>query len=312
MKFSSMRYFLTVVQEMNISKAAQKLYITQQSLSEHIARLESEYNVRLFERTPRLQLTYAGEQMADFARMVLNLERQFTNEMADASLTNKGVLSVGIRGSFSRIFLPQLLASFLELHPNIRLHVAANNSRILAQLLVSGQMDLCIGSTRLMSHPNFISTALPTDHYRIIIPENIMLKTFNLTDEQVRQGAAIDYRKLANVPLLLIQGDSITRSAADYFLSQHGVFSPHILLESNNTEACMAACAHGLGVTFSTGRTFLHFIRNASAKYPLYGFPVDTPTLSPDTVISYYRGRPLSRAGQDFITLVQKIISETA
>ena len=60
MNFTSLRYFLEVVAEGSVTKAAQKLYISQQSLSEHIARLESEYGVKLFERTPRLHLTYAG------------------------------------------------------------------------------------------------------------------------------------------------------------------------------------------------------------------------------------------------------------
>ena len=71
MSYQSMKYYLTVCHEMNITRAAKKLYLTQQTLSEHISRLEKEYGVKLFTREPQLQLTYAGEQMRILAERVM-------------------------------------------------------------------------------------------------------------------------------------------------------------------------------------------------------------------------------------------------
>lgn len=63
MNLKSIEYFLITVEEMNITKAAERLYITQQALSSHIQRLEDEYGVTLFERRPTFRLTRAGQEM---------------------------------------------------------------------------------------------------------------------------------------------------------------------------------------------------------------------------------------------------------
>ena len=60
MNIKSIEYFLRTVEEMNITKAADRLFISQQALSSHIRRLEDEYHVRLFERKPCLHLTPEG------------------------------------------------------------------------------------------------------------------------------------------------------------------------------------------------------------------------------------------------------------
>lgn len=60
MPLRTLRYFLTAAEEMNFRRAAERLYITQQSLSAHIQRLERQYDVILFERKPRLMLPPRG------------------------------------------------------------------------------------------------------------------------------------------------------------------------------------------------------------------------------------------------------------
>ena len=63
MNLKSIEYFLITVEEMNFTRAAGRLYISQQALSSHISRLEEEYGIRLFERRPALSLTPEGEEM---------------------------------------------------------------------------------------------------------------------------------------------------------------------------------------------------------------------------------------------------------
>ena len=67
MNFTSLKYFLAVAEEQNITKAAEKLFISQQALSGHITRLEKELGVRLFDRQPSLALTYAGRELKKHA-----------------------------------------------------------------------------------------------------------------------------------------------------------------------------------------------------------------------------------------------------
>lgn len=73
MSIRSLSYFLTAAEEMNFTTAAQKLYITQQTLSSHIKRLESEYGVALFNRRPHLSLTPEGERMVRYATRIVRM-----------------------------------------------------------------------------------------------------------------------------------------------------------------------------------------------------------------------------------------------
>ena len=58
---TNQQMFLYAVEEMNFTRAAERAFVTQQCLSDHIRRLEKNYNVKLFDRTPKLKLTKAGE-----------------------------------------------------------------------------------------------------------------------------------------------------------------------------------------------------------------------------------------------------------
>ena len=67
MNFSSMEYFVVLAQERNFTRAAERLHMTQQSLSSHIAAMERELGCQLFVRHIPLDFTYAGEVMLRYA-----------------------------------------------------------------------------------------------------------------------------------------------------------------------------------------------------------------------------------------------------
>lgn len=63
MNFLHLYYFRIVAEELNITRAAKRLFISQQSLSNHIRHMEEHFNTKLFYRQPKLRLTYAGERV---------------------------------------------------------------------------------------------------------------------------------------------------------------------------------------------------------------------------------------------------------
>ena len=305
MQLSTLRYFLVVAQELNITKAAEKLFITQQSLSEQISRLEKEYNAKLFERTPRLKLTPAGERMVIYAERLLNMERQCKNELSEMASFNR--LSVGIRKAYCQAILPKVLPEFNWRYPNVRLHLTAATSRVMLPMLRQKKLDLCIGSPRLLIHPDFDTVFLAEDPYVVVIPENLLEQYFHLTGEEVRAGATPDFRALDSVPLLIMQDrQSITRVAVDNLLASYGILSGNVLLESHSIDTNLLVCSMGLGVTFVQQQIFRNYAINQNTQQPLYAFPFETPTVDLCTVISYPRSKPLSAAAQDFIELTKK------
>ena len=93
MNFRNLQYFLRAAEEKNITRAAQKLYISQQSLSGHIAKLEEELGVSLFERGGELKLTYAGERLYLLAQRICSLEQEILRETGEISDRRRGVFS---------------------------------------------------------------------------------------------------------------------------------------------------------------------------------------------------------------------------
>ena len=117
MNFSSMDYFVMVARERSFSRAAERLHITQQTLSAHIAKLEGELGAKLLVRSIPLELTYAGEVFLeyalDFQRRASSLEREFQ----DITENQRGLLRIGINYTRGDIVIPPLLIRFQQEYP---------------------------------------------------------------------------------------------------------------------------------------------------------------------------------------------------
>jgi len=109
MNFTNLKYFLAVADELSFSRAAEKLYVTQQNLSNHISRLEDELQVTLFDRSPVLRLTYAGECMRDYARQLVATEQQMQLHLGDISQQRRARLRIGVTRTRGRMMLTEVL-----------------------------------------------------------------------------------------------------------------------------------------------------------------------------------------------------------
>ena len=83
MNFVDLSCFVMAAEEMNFTRAAKRLYISQQSLSRHIAKLEEHYGVRLFDRSAPLTMTREGNLLLKHARAILDEENQIKEELQD-------------------------------------------------------------------------------------------------------------------------------------------------------------------------------------------------------------------------------------
>lgn len=95
MDLISLYYFQELSKDLNMTRTAQRLYISQQTLSNHIHRLEQHYGCPLLYRKPTLSLTCAGEFVLSFAQVVRKEERNLEDILSDIEQQERGTLKLG-------------------------------------------------------------------------------------------------------------------------------------------------------------------------------------------------------------------------
>lgn len=98
-------YFIALAEEQNISRAAEKLFISHQCLSKYLKNLEQTYPISFFERTSHLKLPPAGEAMPETLRQVLFLDHNLQSQLDDIRFSKKGLIRLGTTNWFSLVIL---------------------------------------------------------------------------------------------------------------------------------------------------------------------------------------------------------------
>lgn len=249
MNFSSMDYFVMTAQERSFTRAAERLHITQQTLSAHIANLEREVGSRLFVRSLPLELTYAGqvfwEYAVEFRRKLQSLER----EMGDIAQDKKGLLRIGIASTRGRTIMPDLIHRFHLEQPLVSVKLIEAPNDQLQQCLTDGEIDLAIAN-----FPQKIPGVEIQDFYQeeiVLLAARSLLERIYGSEaaELVSRVKQLGLAPLAVCPFLLNCPQDIAGRIGRNLLAQAGVI-PKIAVESSNIETLLGLCARGEGACF--------------------------------------------------------------
>jgi LysR family transcriptional regulator, benzoate and cis,cis-muconate-responsive activator of ben and cat genes len=121
-KKDHLRYFVTVAEEGQITRAAKRLFIAQPALSQAISQLEVELGLQLLERHPRgVRLTSAGEAFLEKAKAVVASEQTVSHTAESLARAARGVIELGFIGPPPTMTAPDLFAAFAEAHPDIEI-----------------------------------------------------------------------------------------------------------------------------------------------------------------------------------------------
>ena len=235
MELNAFSVFLMVVEEMSFTRAAERLYITQQSLSGHIKRLESHYNVRLFQRRPVLKLTSAGETMVFYARQILEAEQAMISRFADLNQQAAGILRLGISPQRSSAFFPGIWSRYHAEYGNISVRLQNKLTNQLLEDLQSGRIDMMVG-VDIPELANLTVIPLAQEQLRCIVHETVLKDYFpdrwqDMLQRYARDGA--DLIELKELPLILLSPSNRLRQPIDHLFRRHNAI-PYISLESTS------------------------------------------------------------------------------
>ena len=147
-----MRAFYAIVEEGNISHAAQRLDIAQPALSRQMKRLEEILNVKLFERgSRRIRLTEAGRVFYTRVERIIGMIDGTIREITEIGSGDKGLIRLGTITSSGAMILPDLIAAFHEKYPNVNFEIWESEGTRILELLDTRMIEIAITRTQVDS-----------------------------------------------------------------------------------------------------------------------------------------------------------------
>lgn len=172
---------ITLAEEGSFSKAAKKLFVTQPSISQLIKNMEMQLGALLFDRSSSpIQLTPIGQAYYDAAKKILSTERELENRISDINNLKTGSLTIGTTPFRGSCMLPKSFAAFSKKFPDVKLDVITDNVKELQNLLLSGEIDICIEATDFDTEL-FYTEDLATEHYYLAVSKE---NPFNETHKE--------------------------------------------------------------------------------------------------------------------------------
>lgn len=161
MDMKELTYIVTIADEGSISRAAEKLYMAQSSLSQFLQQYEAELGTSLFMRTARgVRPTPSGAVFLAHARQILLEYHRAKSELWDIEELKGGQIELGISTFRGTYLLPRVLKRFQELYPNIHVEITEKDSLFLEDMLLEGLLDIALlglPSIKLNNHVDFLT-----------------------------------------------------------------------------------------------------------------------------------------------------------
>lgn len=135
----------TLYEQKNITRAAEKLYVSQPSLSYRLKNLEDEFGVHLFFKTKNgVEFTAEGEYLVRYSENMLNQFQEMKDKMSNMKKEVSGTLRIGVSSNFAQYLLPKLLKSFSEEYPNVRFKVRTGWTSDVVEMLHNSSVHVGI------------------------------------------------------------------------------------------------------------------------------------------------------------------------
>ena len=306
MNFLNLEYFLVIASEGNITRAAERLNVSQQALSNSIARLENELNCKLFDRKKDLTLTYAGKQFKASAEKILDIKRQTQTVLDEIGEGGRGELRIGISYTRGQAILPLLLPAFSRQYPLVELHVTEGSTHVLEEDLDRGRIDVLIGFAPFMVE-SAEYTELMKDHLYLVLPKTLMAQSFGNKAQEVldEYKKNMDISIFKDLPFILLKEGDRIRAIVDREFYAKGL-KPQIKLETQNIQTAFALASEGMGLAVCPELYLGSSYVTPGMSQSLVRKKVDvlpfSNSISQDAIaIGYNRERHLSHFALDFI-----------
>ncbi len=291
MDFRSMQYFLTVAQELNFSRAAERLNMSQPPLSSQIKDLEADLGVQLFIRGKRhLQLTPAGEALMHRAEQMLTLADITRSEMKNFGNELSGTIRIGLVEGRAPFHASQWIAGFLEEYPLVKFRLWNGSSDDVIEHMNHGLSDLGVIAAPFDSE-HLEGVSVGKEPWVALIPKDHPLAK--------KKGNTIRLKDLDGEPLVIPQRQSRIAAIMKWFESID--VTPKVVCEMSSYIDALTMAEQGIGIGI--------FPQTTDTPNPFVASKVIVePMKIAEYVLVWRKGNKPSLLAQEFLNYVQDYV----
>ncbi len=237
-----LKVFHTVAKLLSFTKAAEAMHMTQPAVTFQVRQLEEYFNTRLFDRTHnKVNLTQAGERVAEYAERIFDLYTEMENSVRDLTGEISGALTIGASTTIAEYMLPALLGEFKNRYPEINLRLKVSNSEGIVSMVEHNVIDLGVVEAPV-SNKNLIVEVCHDDQLVVVTPPD---------HELAKRGEKVNASDIARYPFVSREEGSGTRDVITQYLIDEKVAldDMNFCLELGSPEAIKGAVEAGMGIT---------------------------------------------------------------
>lgn len=303
--FRNKEYILTILREGSFSKAAQKLYVSQPSLSATVKRLEAKLLSPIFNRTNPITLTEVGEMYIKYALEIEEKEKNFEKYIFDNINILAGTIKIGGSSLVSSFVLPNMISKFKKDYPHIKFEIYEDNTKNLLHKLAQGELDIIIDDVEI-NEEHLQPTIAKSEVLLLAVPKsfeiNNTLKEFRLTAKNIKSKKHLSEKYLVSIdnfskePFILLNPENGTGRRAIKIFENHDL-DPNIVFHLDQQVTAYNAASSGMGITFVSDTLVKHIDFNS----PLYYYVLNDKEVLRDIYFYNISNRYLSVACRKFI-----------
>jgi LysR family hydrogen peroxide-inducible transcriptional activator len=239
MTITQLKYVLAVAQYQNFTKAADKVFVTQPTLSMQIQKLEDELDIQIFDRSKKpIELTEAGKKIVQQARNIVNESDRIQDIVDQEKGFIGGEFKIGVIPTIMPTLLPMFLKNFINRFPKVTLRIEELPTDAIITALEEGSIDAAIAATPL-NHEAIKERVLYYEPFVVYDPRygNQPKKKVSVNDIHVDEL------------LLLEDGHCFKDSVLNLCKSARDTDGERFMLESGSFETLIKLADEGLGMT---------------------------------------------------------------
>jgi DNA-binding transcriptional LysR family regulator len=292
MNFNHLSVFHAVAEERSISRAANRLMVSQPAVSKQLSELERSLKTKLVDRLPRgVRLTASGELLIGYARRIFAQAEEAERAMGELAGGRRGRLAVAATPTIGTYWLPSLLVKYRRIYPGVEMRMEVHPTTTIARLLLDGAVDVGLAESAAESE-GIDSSVFMTDRMTAIAPP---MHPFT-------RRRTISAEELCRVPFVVRELGSGSKSLVERALLERGL-KVEPVMSLGSTEAIKRAVMEGVGVAIVSGLAVgLEVAAGKLAALRVKGLSVERRCY-----LLAAKGRHPSVAVQGFVRMVEAV-----